>query len=75
MISILFMFVLSPVLLLYFIYMVVKEGFCKVFYLYYLAYTGWGKYRKCYRYSLAILALKKLNFIFAKYTLYRILSL
>lgn len=72
MISLFFMFILSPILLPYFIYMVIREGLCKVCYLYFLAYTGWCKYRKCYRYPLSILALKKLNFIFAKYTLYRL---
>lgn len=58
----------------YFLYMIIKEGICKVFRLYYIAYTGWNKKRNGYRYPDSILALKKLNYIFAKYTLYRMLS-
>lgn len=69
------MFILSPILFPYYIYMVIREGLCKVCYLYFLAYTGWYKYRKGYKYSLAVLALKKLNFIFAKYTLYRMFDI
>ena len=66
-------FIFSPLLTLYFIYMVLKEGLCKVCYLYYLAFTGFNKYRKGFRYPIYILALKKLNYMFAKYFIYRIL--
>lgn len=59
----------------YFLYMIIREGICRVFLLYYIAYTGWNKKRNGYRYPDSILALKKLNYIFAKYTLYRMLSL
>lgn len=72
MIRLFFMFILSPILLPYFIYTVIREGFYKVCCLYFLSYTGWRKYREGYLYPLSILALKKLNFIFAKYTLYRL---
>lgn len=62
-------------MLLYFQYMIIREGICMVFRLYYIAFTGWNKKRNGYRYPDSILALKRLNYIFAKYTLYRILSL
>lgn len=62
-------------LLSYFCYMILREGICKVFKLYFIVYTAWGKKRKGYKYPDSILALKKLNYIFAKYTLYRFLSL
>lgn len=62
-------------ILLYFIYMIIKEGICRVVRLYYIAFTGWNKKRNGYRCPDSILALKKLNYIFAKYTLYRMFSL
>lgn len=61
-------------MLVYFLYMIIREGICRVVRLYFIAYTGWGKYRNRYRYSNSILALKRLNIIFSKYTLYRMLS-
>lgn len=61
-------------MLIYFIYMVIREGICRVLKLYFIAFTGWNKKRKRYRYPNSMLALKKLNYIFAKYTLYRMLS-
>lgn len=62
-------------LLSYFVYVIIKEGICRILKLYYIAYTGWSIKRKGYKYPDAILALKKLNYIFAKYTLYRLLNL
>lgn len=62
-------------ILLYFQYMIIREGIVRVVRLYYIAYTGWNKKRNGYRYPDSILALKRLNYIFAKYTLYRMLSL
>lgn len=59
-------------ILFYFLYMVIREGISRVLRLYFIAFTGWNKKRKRYRYVDAILALKKLNYIFAKYTFYRI---
>jgi len=61
-------------MLSYFIYMIISEGVCRVLKLYFIAFTGLNRYRKGYRYPDAILALKKLNYIFAKYTFYKILS-
>lgn len=61
-------------ILLYFLYMIIREGVCKVLKLYFIAFSGWNNKRKGYRYTDSILALKKLNYIFAKYTLYRMLS-
>lgn len=55
--------------------MIIKEGIFRVLKFYYIAYTGWDIKRKGYEYPDAILALKRLNYIFAKYTLYRLLSL
>lgn len=60
---------------LYFLYMIIREGICRVFRLYYIAFTGWNNKRNRYRYPDSILALKKLNYIFAKYTLYKMISL
>lgn len=57
-------------MLLYFLYMIIREGIIRVLRLYFIAFTGWNKKRKGYRYPDAILALKKLNYIFAKYTFY-----
>lgn len=62
-------------ILFYFLYMIIIEGIVRVVRLYYIAYTGWNKKRNGYRYPDSILALKRLNYIFAKYTLYRMLSL
>lgn len=62
-------------MLSYFIYMVIREGVCKVLKLYFIAYTQWNKKRNGYRYPDSILALKKLIYIFSKYTLYRMFSL
>jgi predicted permease len=55
--------------------MIIREGICRVVKLYLIAFTGYGIKRKGYKYPDAILALKKLNYIFAKYTLYRLLDL
>lgn len=62
-------------MMLYFLYMIIREGLWRVLRLYLIAYTEWDNYRSNYKYPNAVLALKKLNFIFAKYTLYRLLSL
>lgn len=72
-IKVLLGFLLSPVLFIYFIYMVANEGVCKVFGLYYMVYTGWEKYRKGFSFPDSILALKRLNYMFSKYMLYRLL--
>lgn len=61
-------------MLSYFFYMIIREGISRVLKLYFIAFTGWNNHRKGYRYTDAILALKKLNYIFAKYTLYRMFS-
>lgn len=60
-------------MLFYFFYMIIREGISRALRLYFIAFTGWNKKRKGYRYPDAILALKKLNYIFAKYTFYKIL--
>lgn len=60
-------------MLFYFLYMIIREGICRVVKLYLIAFTGWNKKKKGYRYPDSILALKKLNYIFAKYTFYKIL--
>jgi hypothetical protein len=54
--------------------MIIREGIFRVLKLYFIACTGWNNKRKGYRYPNAILALKKLNYIFAKYPLYRMLQ-
>lgn len=61
-------------MLSYFTYMIIREGIFRVLKLYFIACTGWNNKRKGYRYPNAILALKKLNYIFAKYPLYRMLQ-
>lgn len=53
--------------------MIIREDISRALRLYFIAFTGWNKKRKGYRYPDAILALKKLNYIFAKYTFYKIL--
>ena len=62
-------------MLFYFLYMIIREGICRVVKLYLIAFSGYGIKRRGYKYPDAILALKKLNYIFAKYTLYRLLDL
>lgn len=54
--------------------MIIREGISRALRLYFIAFTGWNKKRKGYRYPDAILALKKLNYIFAKYTFIRFFS-
>ena len=42
----------------YFMYMCVREGICKITYLYFVACTKWNKKRHKHNYSDAVLALK-----------------
>lgn len=50
-------------MLFYLFYMIIREGISRVLKLYFISFTGWNNHRKGYKYSDAILALKKLNYI------------
>lgn len=63
---------------LYVIYTFINEGICNVLKLYFIAFTGYkyryDKFGNKYKYPNFILALKRLNYKFSKYYLYRLLS-